>query len=239
MTPARRNGLVAAAIVAALVLVVSIGYAVQSGRDTTGERGETPGASPTSTPPATAEANVRVAAADTFGLGVGDPAAPVKVEVFEDFLCPFCAQFEAASRDSLVQAAREGDVYVVYRPIAFLNEYSARSLNAFAVVLDVAGGEAALRFHDLLFEEQPDESGPMPDDEWLVRMAVSAGAPEAEARQGIESVAFEQWVVNASDAASRRQVTGTPAVFANGEQVEGTSIDDVAAQVEALIEATG
>lgn len=241
----RRNGLIAAAVVAVLALIVGIGYVVQSQRDTTGERGETPGrsasptasetptpsgASPTTTP-------VSVAAADTYGLGVGDPQAPVKVEIFEDFLCPFCRQLEEATRDWLVESARDGEVYVVYRPIAFLNEYSVRSLNAFGVVLDETGGEVALRFHDLLFEQQPDEGGPMPDNEWLVDLAVTAGASAEQVRPGIESMAFEQWVVNGGDDASKRQITGTPSVFANGEQIQGRSIEDLAAQMEARIEA--
>ena len=108
-------------------------------------------------------------------MGVGDPDAPVKVEVFEDFLCPFCGQFEATSRADLRQAADDGKAYVVYRPIAFLNEYSTRSLNAFGVVLDTSGGAVALKFHDLLYENQPEEGGAMPDDEWLIDKAVEAG----------------------------------------------------------------
>jgi protein-disulfide isomerase len=234
----RRNGMVAAAVVAVLLLVVGVGYAIQSQRDTTGEDAQAPGQGTTSaSPDSTASAPVRAAVADTYGLGVGDPDAPVKVEIFEDFLCPFCGQLEAASRDQLVEAARNGEAFVVYRPIAFLNEYSVRSLNAFGVVLDKAGGETALRFHDLLFEQQPDEGGPMPDDEWLIELAVTAGASEEQVRPGIESMAFQQWIVNGSDDASRRQITGTPAVFVDGQKVEGSSIEDLAAQVQARIDA--
>lgn len=241
----RRNGLIAAAVVAVLLLVVGVGYAIQSQRDTTGEDAEAPGQETTSatpsessaTPSESSTAPVQAAVADTYGLGVGDPNAPVKVEIFEDFLCPFCGQLEAEASDSLVESARDGQAYVVYRPIAFLNEYSARSLNAFGVVLDKEGGAVALRFHDLLFEQQPDEGGPMPDDEWLIELAVAAGATEEQVRPGIESMAFQQWIVNGANAASERQITGTPAVFADGEKVEGSSIEDLAAQLDARIAA--
>ena len=43
MDTSRRNGLVAVAVVAVIAIVVGIGYAVQAGRDTTGEDAAAPG----------------------------------------------------------------------------------------------------------------------------------------------------------------------------------------------------
>jgi protein-disulfide isomerase len=239
----RRNGLVAVAVVAVIAIVVGVGYAVQAGRDTTGKDAAAPGESSTSSTPTTGDPSGSPAsdagnpgAADTYGIGVGDPKAPVKVEVFEDFLCPFCRQFEETSRADLRQAAIDGKAYVVYRPIAFLNEYSTRSLNAFGVVMDTSGGAVALKFHDLLYENQPDEGGTMPDDDWLVAKAVEAGAKEDAVRPGIEKLSFKQWMINGNDDASQRGVNSTPTVFVNGDQVTGGSIDDLAAQVQARID---
>ena len=239
MDTSRRNGLVAVAVIAVIAIVVGIGYAVQAGRDTTGEDAAAPGesSSSTGTPPGgAASADGDPGVADTYGVGVGDPDAPVKVEVFEDFLCPYCRQFEETSRDDLRQAAVDGKAYVVYRPIAFLSEYSTRSLNAFAVVLDKSGGDVALKFHDRLFENQPEEGGAMPDDEWLIDQAVEAGADEAAIRPGIENLSFEQWMVNGNEDASKRGVNSTPTVFVDGETVSGSSIEDLAAQVQDRID---
>ena len=241
MDSTRRNGLVAVAVVAVIAIVVGIGYAVQAGRDTTGKDAAAPGDSSSSSTPsagghATASDDGNPGVADTYGVGIGDPNAPVKVEVFEDFLCPYCRQFEETSRDDLRQAAVDGKAYVVYRPIAFLNEYSTRSLNAFGVVLDTSGGAVALKFHDLLYENQPDEGGTMPDDDWLIDKAVEAGAKEDAIRPGIEKLAFKQWMINGNDDASQRGVNSTPTVFVNGDQVTGSSIDDLAAQVQARID---
>ena len=235
--------MVAVAVVAVIAIVVGIGYAVQAGRDTTGKEAAAPGDSSSSSTPAPGESGDTSASdagnpgvADTYGVGVGDPKAPVKVEVFEDFLCPYCGQFEATSRDDLRQAAIDGKAYVVYRPIAFLNEYSTRSLNAFGVVLDTSGGAVALKFHDLLYENQPDEGGTMPDDEWLIDKAVEAGAEEDAIRPGIEDLSFKQWMINGNDDASQRGVNSTPTVFVDGDQVFGSSIEDLAGQVQARID---
>jgi protein-disulfide isomerase len=114
-------------------------------------------------------------------------------------------------------------VSVEYRPVSILgriSDYSMRSANAFAVVLDTAGPEVAKEFHDLLYAEQPSESGPQPDDDWLVEKAVEAGAEESEVRAGIEDLAFEGWVENATDAFSKAGHTGTPTVLVDGEVVD-------------------
>ena len=104
------------------------------------------------------------------------------------------------------------------------------------MVLDKSGGDVALKFHDRLFENQPEEGGAMPDDEWLIDQAVEAGADEAAIRPGIENLSFEQWMVNGNEDASKRGVNSTPTVFVDGETVSGSSIEDLAAQVQDRID---
>lgn len=243
----KRNALIGGGVAVLLLAVIGIGFAIQSNRDTTGDKADNPGesssqgASPTAGESDTTDdptpSETTAKAADTYGLGVGDPDAPVKVEVFEDYQCPFCQQFESASHDQLMEATAAGDAYVVYRPMAFINDYSGRALNAFGVVLDVSGGDVALKFHDLLFENQPSEAGPYPSDDDLVDLAVQAGAQEKQVRRGIEQLSFGQWVVNGNDAASKRGVNTTPSVFVDGEQVSGNTIEEVVANTLSAIEA--
>jgi protein-disulfide isomerase len=229
----RRNILIVVGVVVVVAVIVGVGFFVQSSRDTTGEADNAPsGPVPTAT-----AGDAAVAAADKYGLGVGNPDAKVKVEIFEDFLCPFCDQYEKAGRDQLRQDVADGKAYLVYRPLAFLNEYSARSLNAFAVVLNTAGPEAALKFHDLLYDNQPSETGKMPDNNWLIDNAVQAGATKAEVTDGINMDQYKQWVVNGADDASKRRVTQTPTVFVNGTAITGaTSIEDLLARTQQQID---
>lgn len=239
MSPAARNAVIAGAIILSLFLIIGVGWSIQSHRDATGAKGKVPGESSSSgaSDASTPAEKGGPALTETFGLGIGDPDAPVKVEVFEDFQCPFCMMFEQASRETLRKAAEDGDAYIVYRPMAFINDYSSGALNAFGVVLDAEGGEVALKFHDLLFENQPSESGPWPSDDQMVQLAVQAGAKEGDVRSGIEKDEFGQWVLNATDAASKRKVNSTPTIFVNGKQVAGTSIEDLLAKTVAAINA--
>jgi len=175
-------------------------------------------------------------ASDNYGMVVGDADAPKQIVVYEDFLCPFCGQLETTVRDQLDAAVEAGEVNVEYRPLNFLSrlgDYSAESANAFAVVLDTSGPEVAKKFHDLLFDNQPDENGPFPSKDDLVDLAVEAGATEADVRPGIEDMQFEGWVAAAEDAASKAGVNATPTVLVDGKKVEGDglTIADIAQQM--------
>jgi protein-disulfide isomerase len=158
------------------------------------------------------------------------------VAIYEDFLCPFCGQFESASRTALEKQVAAGRLQLRYHVLTFLDrststDYSSRSANALAVVLDESGPEVAKRFHDLLFENQPQEGSAGLSDGQLVDYAVQAGATKADVRKGIEERTFEQWVKNVGDKASKDGINQTPTVFVDGKRIEGT-VDELVSQVE-------
>ncbi|MGY1651930.1 DsbA family protein [Geodermatophilus sp. SYSU D01119] len=215
------GGVVAAVLVVVAVVVVVV---VQTQR--------------TQTSPAAATPAGTTVGGTAVALGPGD--APVTVDVYEDFLCPYCADLEAAAGDTLEELAADGSAQVRYRTIAFLDrastdDYSTRALNAAAVVLDAAGPEAWLRFHDALFAGQPAEGGPGLDDDRLVELAAQAGAGGPEVERGIRDLRFADWTEQVTDAASRAGVTGTPTVLVDGEPLSADELtaDGVRAAVAA------
>jgi protein-disulfide isomerase len=163
--------------------------------------------------------------ASDYGVAIGDPDAPHTLVIYEDFLCPGCGQLEEQSNEELQQLADDGDVYVEYRPFELLGrlgDYSARAASAFGVVLEESGPEVAKEFHDLLFEDQPEEGDePYPDADWLVEKAVEAGAAESDVRPGIEE-GVTSWAEEATAEAQEAGVTGTPTVILDGEVFNGT-----------------
>jgi protein-disulfide isomerase len=221
----RRNVVVGVAVAVVLLLVGGIGYAVQSSRDATGE---------SATPPS--------GITDTYALVRGEPDAPVTVTIYEDFMCPYCGQFEAASRDTLDRLVESGDVKVEYRVISFLDgasngtDYSTRAMNALGAVLDTAGTDAAVAFHDKLYEHQPAEGTDGPTDDQLVQYAVEAGAAEDTVRAPIEERSFEGWVVNATDAANKEGVSSTPTVQVDGKKLESTTMDGMVTELQEAVE---
>ncbi|WP_435768834.1 DsbA family protein [Nocardioides sp. SYSU DS0651] len=179
--------------------------------------------------------------ASDYGVAIGPEDAPHTVVIYEDFLCPYCGELEDRTRDDLAELAADDKVRVEYRPFELLSQvgdYSLRSTNAFAVVLDAAGPEVAKRYHDLLFEHQPPESDPdSVTDEDLVDLAVEAGAEEAEVRDGIESLAQRSWVDQATAEATEAGVSGTPTILVDGEVFnDGRTVDELAANLIAAVD---
>lgn len=173
-------------------------------------------------------------ASSDYGFSVGDEDAETHVEIMADYLCPLCASFEASTEAPLAAAVEAGTVKVTYYPVVVLGrlgDYSERAANAVGVVLDTAGPEVALEFNRNLFAEQPSEGGNLPDDEWLIDLAVKSGAKEDEIREGIEDGQFKRWVKEGTQEADRRGMEGTPTIFINDKLLEPSA---AAAQIAAL-----
>ncbi len=222
----RRTLIVSAVVIAVLSAIVVIAAVVQSSRDTTGQ---------VATPPDGVD--------NTYALRLGASAAPVTIEVYEDFMCPFCGQFEASASQTLKEYAANGDAQIQYRMISFLDrmssgsDYSTRAMNAVGVVLDQAGPDAAIEMHDLLYQKQPEEGTEGLTDDELVDLAVQAGADEEAVRGPIEDLKFEQWVKNATDQSSKDGVTGTPTIRVDGKTIDYQTIPELLTKVDEAVQA--
>jgi protein-disulfide isomerase len=221
----RRSFVVSGVVVAVLVLLLAIGYAVQSRRDTS-----------------TASATAPSGAVSGLAVPAGKASAPVKVVVYEDFMCPFCGQFEAAGRSAFSKDIAAGKVQFQYHVLNFLDDrsssdYSTRAANALAVVLDTSGQGVAEKFHDQLFEDQPEEGSAGLSDAELVDLAVRAGAKESAVRPDIEGLGFEGWVEKVTEQASKNGVSSTPTVLVDGKAVKADTIDAMVRDVREAIDA--
>ncbi len=120
----------------------------------------------------------KVAASDGV-VTLGDPAAPVKVDIYEDYICPGCKIFAGRDHDELTTALNEGKITVRFHPVAILNDrsdpagYSTRAANAALCAADAGIFPA---YHDRLFAEQPSEGGPGLTDAMLATFGTQLGA---------------------------------------------------------------
>lgn len=163
---------------------------------------------------------------DDNSVVVGEDSAPVTVAIYEDFQCPTCAKFESANREQLADWVADGDVQIQYRPVAFLDSYSTdnystRATNAAGAVVN-ADPDAFQDFHDLLFENQPDEGGAGLTDDELISYAVEAGVSEDDVRDAVENQTYADWAAQITEDASTAEVAHTPTVL-----VDGTALDEV------------
>lgn len=216
----RRNligGIIAAVV---LALIVTIGIAIQTSRNSTD--------GPTTAP--------RGLTADG-GYTVGQADAPVEIEVYEDFQCPACAAFEQQIGPTVTDLVDAGDARVTYYPIAFLDRastdrYSTRALNSTACVIDTAP-QSFPAFHDALFANQPAEGGPGLSNDQLISLAVDAGADREQITSCVDNLTFENWTRQVTDAVSRAGINQTPTVLVNGQPLTARSPAGLRAAVQA------
>ncbi len=221
----RRSLVVAAVVVVVLVVIGGIGYGLQSRSDTSGSSAAAP-----------------AGVVGGWAVPAGKDSAPAKVVVYEDFMCPYCGQLEAAGRTEFAADIAAGKAQFQYHVLNFLDdssstEYSTRAANALAVVLDASGQEVAKTFHDLLFENQPAEGSAGLSDGRLLDLAVRAGATRSEVEPGIKGRNFEKWVTNVTDRSSKDGVNGTPTVLVDGKKIEAPSMPELATAVQQAIDA--
>lgn len=148
-----------------------------------------------------------------------------EVDIYLDFMCPGCGQFDIAHRDEMRTMISEGTATLIVHPLEYLNrssmgtEYSSRSANALATVANDSP-EHALAFIEILFDNQPAQGTEGLSDEQMAQFAVEVGVPQEVADSFAEGK-FRDWVTVASEQALSDGVTGTPSAFIDGSRWNG------------------
>jgi protein-disulfide isomerase len=174
-----------------------------------------PGKSPTATP--------------------ANKAGVVDITIFVDYMCPYCGAFEQTNMATIDELLSRGVATLEVHPMAFVNtaqglDYSTRAANAAACVANYAPN-SYLKFHNLLYTNQPAENTPGLSNDELATYAQQAGAASTIS-DCINNGEFDGWVagatlraqngdiaVNKRDA-SFDKVHGTPTILINGKPVE-------------------
>jgi protein-disulfide isomerase len=154
------------------------------------------------------------------GIAVGD--GPVRVDLYIDFLCPFCKRFELSTADTLAALISEHRATVVYHPMNFLDEasttrYSTRASAASGCASD---GGRFVEFTHQLFVSQPPEGGAGLSDSEIAEIAATAGVDQAAFSSCAGEGRYREWPTFVTSRAAQAGVGGTPTVLVQGADVE-------------------
>jgi protein-disulfide isomerase len=153
---------------------------------------------------------------------VGSASAKVTVDLYVDFQCPVCKNFEATTGPALQKLVDDRAIKIAYHPVAYLDRfssgtrYSSRSSSAAACAAD-AGVFA--KFAALLFANQPVENGNGLSNDKLVTLGQQAGATSADFATCIRRERYRDWTAGLTDQASKDGVNGTPTIMVDGAAV--------------------
>lgn len=165
--------------------------------------------------------------------GTDEPKAVLAI--YEDFQCPHCRDFEKNFGPTIAKLVDSGAAAVDYNMLAILNRvnggYSTRASNAAYCVAD-ENMDAFKRFHAALFAKQPEEgTGAGPDNAALIETArqagVTGGVPDC-----INKGKYDKMVKGLAAASN---VTATPTIRLNGEDINPANPDELLAKVRAVV----
>lgn len=189
------------AVLAAIIVAVAIVVSQSGGDDTAGgsEEGKAAAALVNGIP--------------QDGLALGEPDAPLTIEEFVDYQCPFCAQYSRDVFPTVIeQYIRTGKARVVLRTLTFLGEDSVRAAR-FATAAGFQNRQ--WQFTEAFYAQQGEENTGYVTDDFLKKVAADAGVDYAKASEDAQSERVTEIVNRAGLEATRKNRNSTPS-FAMG-----------------------
>jgi protein-disulfide isomerase len=147
-----------------------------------------------------------------------------KLEVFEDFQCPICHEFENASGATVKRLAAQGKVNVLYYPFWLFKQQtepirgnSQRAANAALC----APANKWIQYHDTIYKHQPEEGSNGFSNKDLIGWAKDLGFDTPQFEQCVNGGQKQSQIDSMTNyAENNRKVTGTPTVFLNGQSLD-------------------
>ncbi len=170
----------------------------------------------------TSNAAKPAAATHDNGTGIPISTGPVTVDLYIDFLCPICKQFETDAKSTLDTMVTQKKITLVYHPIAILDErtnptgYSSRAGSAAGCASDAGKFP---EYFNALYANQPGEGSAGLSDDKLVQLGTDVGITSADFATCVNSHKYVDWMANNTNAAAGHNVNGTPTLLVNGKQV--------------------
>jgi protein-disulfide isomerase len=208
------GAVIAAVMIVGVVAAILIGNSSKSG---------------SSTPASGSAVPVGVVGGTGGGILVNPTAkgnAPT-VDVYADFQCPVCGNFEKTFGPTLTQMANAGEIKYIVHMMSFLdanlrNDSSARSSNAAACAADAGKFP---EYHSGVFAIQPAKEGDGYTDAQLAEVAKTAGitGPALTTwQQCTSSGQHNQYVDDVATTSGKAGVNSTPTVKIDGKDITKT-----------------
>jgi protein-disulfide isomerase len=172
---------------------------------------------------------------DGSAVQVGQNDAKVTMDLWVDYSCPHCQEFEADSNDVITERVASGVLKVRYHNIQIVTAYGEQAGSAAACVATSAP-EQWWAFNAALYANHSTETDGYRGPE-LADFAAQQGITDEETLGCIRDERYTTWISDNTTAAGEAGVTGTPTLFFNGEQAETVSGAALGAKIDELASA--
>ena len=215
--------LVAGIVVLAIVVAIVLGVVLSSGSSSGGGGGIVSSSDLSGLPatgsassglPGANEANALFKGIPQHGLTLGDPKAPVTMEMFIDVQCPVCQDYEVSHLPGVVKKyIADGKVQLHLKPWAFIGSQSFTGRRA---VIAAADQNKGFEYAKVLYDNQPansERTGYL-TGKWMAQIAASVnGLNLARWRDDVNASASEKTAKQVDKLAAQKKVQGTPTIL--------------------------
>ena len=176
---------------------------------------------------------------------MGDPNAPVLVQVWSDFQCPACRIFAEQIEPLIVENyVAPGKALYVYRQYPFLDDQAVakESDQASNASMCAADQDRFWDYHDILFANWNGENAGSFTDKRLVAFAQALGLDMNKFNACFKANTFRTQINQDLNDGNNAGVNGTPSVFVNGQLIapgQIPSFADVSAAIDAALANSG
>jgi protein-disulfide isomerase len=154
------------------------------------------------------------------GRNMGDPAAPIVLEVFSDFQCSACELFAKQVEPLIVdQYVATGQVYLVYRQFPILDRGTNESEQSANASMCAAEQERFWDYHDMLYANVLGVNAGSFTDRRLIAFAEQLDMDVDAFSSCLRENRYKDQITADINAGQQLGITGTPSVFINGTQI--------------------
>jgi len=148
------------------------------------------------------------------GLVLGDPNAPVTMEMFIDVQCPVCQNYETLYLPTIVQKyVRTGKAQLHLQPWAFLGGAGSQSFSGRLGLIAAAAQDKGFNYAKVLYDNQGQEESGWLDGKMMANIAASVDGLNLQHWQSAANSSEAQSVASEVDKlAKKANVQGTPTV---------------------------
>ncbi len=158
-------------------------------------------------------------AVDGSAIRLGPADAAVTVDLYVDYACPHCKDYDAATTETYEQLLGEGNVAVKFHPLQFQNvPYAPAAGNASAAVAAHQPQDWPA-FHSALFVNQTEQTSTWENGDFR-GFAEQQGITKPEALKEIEDGKYASWMRSNTSDAAKAGIDKTPTVLMNGQPTD-------------------
>jgi protein-disulfide isomerase len=179
------------------------------------------------------------------GAAMGDPEAPVRIEVYSDFQCSACLIFAKDIEPQIAETyVPTGQVYLVYRQFPFLDDRvpGNESKQAANASMCAAEQDRFWDYHDILFANLRGTNQGSFTDKRLIAFAEALNLNMDTFEECFRANRYATEINTDLAEGRAANVQGTPSVFVNGQQLTPgrvPSFGDIQQAVEAALTTSG